>query len=194
MDILFLQGKIYKQYKNTKYYCDENGNIYSDFSHKILKPSLRGVKDKQYQSIDINFGNGQKHCYIHKIVYETWVGNIPKDMCVLHKDDNQFNNNFNNLYLGDFKDNANDRITNNHNIANIWSLTIYDKKINQTITFIPAYKFIEYSGHSCKNGCVNRMFTRHWFKHRYEIVDYYHCKNKTQKGVTTMGDECNPVE
>ena len=32
------------------------------------------------------------------------------------------------------------------------------------------------------------------FKKRYEIIDYYNCKSlDIKEGVTTMGDECNPV-
>ena len=43
METISIKGKTFKQFKNTKYYCDEDGNIYSDFSHKILSPMKRGV-------------------------------------------------------------------------------------------------------------------------------------------------------
>lgn len=192
MKILTLQGKIFKQYKNTKYYCNEDGVIYSDHSQKILNPMLRGEENKKYPYIDINFGAGQKHCYIHKIVFETWIGEIPEGLCVLHKDDNQFNNNFNNLYLGTIKDNTADRINNGHHIGHTWSLTIYDKEKDCTLTFCPAFNFIPYCGHSCNNKSVNKVFKRNWFKKRYEIIEYVPCKSL--KGVTTMADECKPVE
>ena len=195
MKTISIKGIIFKQFKETKYYCDENGNIYSEFSRKILKPMLRGQKNKKYYYIDINFGDGQQHYPIHKIVYETWIGEIPNEMLVLHKDDNQLNNNFNNLYLGNQKDNIQDCQSNQHKVGNTWILTVYDKQIKETITFCPANKFIEYSGHPCRNGGVSRMFTRNWFKNRYEIIDYYLCKNlDIKKGVTTMEDECTPVE
>ena len=45
-------------------------------------------------------------------------------------------------------------------------------KENKILTFCPASNFIIYSGHSCANGSVKRMFTRNWFKVRYEIIDY----------------------
>ena len=192
MEILTLQGKTFKKYKDTKYYCNEDGVIYSDYSQKILKPMLRGVKNKKYLYIDINFGNGQKHCYIHKIVFETWVGEIPQEKCVLHKDDNQFNNNFNNLYLGTIKDNTNDRINNGHNIGNTRSLTVYDKEKGCTLTFCPASDFIAYCNHACRSKCVNKMFERNWFKKRYKIIEYVPCKSST--GVTTIPDECKEVE
>lgn len=192
---IFIQNKTFKQFKDTKYYCDEDGNIYSDYSHKILKPMLRGQNGKQYKYIDINFGEGQKHYYIHKIVYETWIGEIPEGMQVLHKDDNQFNNNINNLYLGTQKQNIQDEIKNETRMGNVWILTVFDKEANKTISFCPANKFIEYCGHPCQNGNIKRLFTRNWFKNRYEVIDYYLCKDlETKKGVTTMGDECSPVE
>lgn len=195
MKVLDINGKIYKQYLNTKYYCNENGEIYSDFSHKILKPMKRGEANKEYYYIDINFGQGQKHTPIHKIVYQTWIGDIPTGQNVLHKDDNQFNNNFNNLYLGSIKRNVKDRIDNNHSVGNTWILTIYDKITKETITFCPAKNFIEYCGHPCENGNINRMFTRNWFQKRYEIISYYLCKSlKLKESVTTMGDECTSVE
>jgi hypothetical protein len=191
MKTLSIQGITFKQFRDTKYYCDENGNIYSDFSHRILKPLERGMPNKKYYYIDINFGQGQKHYPIHRIVYETWIGPIDKGKFVLHKDDNQHNNNINNLYLGNQKDCQN----NSHRVGNTWILTIYDKEKQETLTFCPASDFIAYSGHSCQNGNVKRMFSRNWFKKKYEIIDYYLCKDlRVKKGVTTMDDECNPVE
>lgn len=154
----------------------------------------KGEKNKEYYYIDINFGQGQRHIPIHRIVYQTWIGDIPIGQNVLHKDDNQFNNNFNNLYLGDIKENTEDRINNDHNVGNTWILTIYDKEIQETKTFCPAKDFIEYCGHPCKNGNISRMFTRVWFQKRYEIIDYYLCKNlKLKESVTTMRDECTSV-
>lgn len=194
MKDISIQGKTFKQFRDTKYYCDENGNIYSDYSHKILNPMLRGNNDKKYYSIDINFGEGQKHYPVHKIVYETWIGSLEEGKNVLHKDDNSLNNNFNNLYLGTQQENIQDCIKNNHRMGNIWTLTIYDKVAKETLTFCPASDFIEYSGHACVNKNVSRMFTRNWFKERYNIIDYYRCKNRNEKeGVTTMSDECNSV-
>lgn len=154
-DIIIIKGNEFKQYLNTKYYCDKNGNIYSDFSQKILKPLCRKTsKNKFYYYIDINFGKGQKHIPIHKIVYETWIGPIPEGLQINHKDDNSLNNFYLNLYVGNQKENIKDCINNNHRMGNIWILTVYDKLKEKTITFCPAKEFIEYSGHPCANGCI----------------------------------------
>jgi hypothetical protein len=195
MKTISIQGITYKQFKDTKYYCSKDGKIYSDFSQKILKPLIKNIGNKQYYYIDINFGNGQKHYPIHKIVYETWIGQIDNNLFVLHKDDNSLNNNIDNLYLGTQQQNIKDCQNNNHRIGNTWILTVYDKEKKETVTFCPAKEFITYSEHSCKNGGIKRVFTRNWFKQRYDIIDYYLCKSlDIKKGVTTMGDECSPVE
>lgn len=189
-----IDGKIFKQFRDTQYYCDDLGNIYSNFSKRILKPMLRGPKNKKYHYVDINFGEGQKHCMVHRIVYETWKGEIPKDLYVLHKDDNSLNNAVENLYLGTQKENIADCKNNNHRVGHTWILTLYDKKEKQKVTFCPARDFIQYSGHTSANGSVKRMFTRNWFKQRYEIIDYYPCENLSVKeGVTTNPDECKDV-
>ncbi len=193
-DVIIIQGKSFKQFRDTKYYCDQDGNIYSDFSHSILHPMKRGRGNKKYYYIDINLGNGQIHYPIHRLCYETWKGEIPTGQIVRHLDDNIENNNINNLILGNQKENINDCINNEHRVGNTWILTVYDKKIKQTITFCPAKDFIDYCGHPCNNGGVKRMFSRNWFKERYIIIDYYFCKNlNIKKGVETKSDEYNSV-
>ena len=195
MKEILIKDKIFKQFKNTQYFCDENGNIYSNFSQKILKPLKRKTGNKTYLYIDINFGEGQKHIPIHRIVYECWVGPLKKEQQVNHKDDNSFNNNYKNLYTGSQQDNIQDCINNKHRVGNTWVLTVYDNIKKETITFCPASNFINYCGHPCANGGLNRMFTRNWFKKQYSIISYYHCKNiSIKEGVTTMADECKPVE
>lgn len=131
-----IDGKTFKQFRDTQYYCDDLGNIYSNFSKRILKPMLRGPKNKKYHYVDINFGEGQKHCMVHRIVYETWKGEIPKDLYVLHKDDNSLNNAVENLYLGTQKENIADCKNNNHRVGHTWILTLYDKKKNKKLPFV----------------------------------------------------------
>lgn len=188
--LIYINDKIFKRYKDTSYYCDEDGNIYSNISRRLLNPMTRNCCGKLYKYIDIK----GRHVNIHRIVYETWIGEITDNLFVLHKDDDSLNNNINNLYLGTQKDNIQDCINNNHRASGYWILTIFDKKENITKTFCPASDFIKYSGHPCGNKGVSRMFTRNWFKKRYEIISFYRCKNLSElRSVTTKGDECSPV-
>lgn len=176
---IIINEKVFKSY-DKMYYVSEDGDIYSMYSKKILK---HNIDLNGYHRVDIH----GKHVKIHKLVYSVWVGEIEQGKQVNHKDDNKDNNHYSNLYVGTQKDNIHDCISNGHRQGNIWYLTIYDKKINKLLTFSPASDFISYSGHPCGNGGVKRMFTRNWFKKRYEIIDY------KKRSVTTIADECKLV-
>ena len=186
MDII-IENQIFKQY-DENYYVSEYGDVYSTYSKKILKHSI----DKDgYHRVDLH----QKHKKIHQLVYITWIGEIPKGKQINHIDDNKNNNHYSNLYAGTQKENIHDKLKNNKEIGNMFYLTLFDKEKNKTITFCPSKNFIKYSGHPCKNGSISRMFKKNWFKKRYEIIDFKKVDTLSiLESVTTMGDECNPVE
>lgn len=188
---------IYKRYKNTCYYVNLNGDIFSTYCNRIIKPLLRGKGDKKYYYIDIfdNKKGKQIHIPIHKIVYVAWVDNIENGQQINHKDDNERNNCLQNLYVGNQKENIEDCLKNSHKVGNVFVLKILDKKLNSEIEFCPANKFIDYSGHTNKSKSLKKFFDKKWFKDRYEILEYkkINCLEEYQS-VTTMGDECNPVE
>lgn len=188
---------IYKRYKDTSYYVDINGNIYSTFCNRIINPLKRNVKGKIYYYIDIfdSEQHKQKHTPIHKIVYEAWVDKIKSNQQVNHKDDNSENNTLSNLYVGSQQENINDCFDNKHRVGNVFKLTLYDNEKDKIITFCPASDFIEYSGHTNKSGSLQKFFTKQWFEKRYKIINYERINNLEEyQGVTTMGDECSPVE
>lgn len=164
MKEIIINNKILKQY-DENYYISEDGDVYSLYSKKFLKHQ---IDHDGYHRVDIH----SKHMKIHKLVYLTWIGELKFGEQINHKDDNKDNNHYTNLYTGSQKENIQDCIRNNHRIGNTHYLTVYDKKENKILTFCPASNFIAYSGHSCANGSVKRMFTRNWFKIRYEIIDY----------------------
>lgn len=195
MESIIFNGKEFKQYRyNPNYFVSCDGEVFSNFSKKIIKNGVRG-KEKQYYSVDITIDHSQKHIPVHKIVYDTWVRKLEPNEQVNHRDDNSFNNNASNLYVGTQKENIQDCINNNHRVGNVFYLTVFDKEIGKVLTFVPAGNFIEYSGHSNKSGSLNKFFSKQWFKQRYEIIEYKRVKNLDElKGVTTMADECKPVE
>ena len=195
MESIIFNGKEFKQYRyNPNYFVSCDGEVFSNFSKKIIKNGVRG-KEKQYYSVDITIDHSQKHIPVHKIVYDTWVRKLEPNEQVNHRDDNSFNNNASNLYVGTQKENIQDCINNNHRVGNVFYLTIYDKKINKTLTFCPASNFIKYCGHSNKSGCLNKFFNKQWFKKRYEIIEFKKINNLQEyRSATTKGDECSPVE
>ena len=188
-EIIF-NNKIFKQYLDTNYYASKDGDIYSGISKRIINPLKRTTRNKTYYYIDIK----QKHTNVHRIVYIAWNGELQDGEIIRHINDDTTDNRLCNLQSGTQKDNITDCINNGHRVGGTYYLTLFDKKVNDTITFCPASDFIEYSGHPCGNKSVKRMFTRNWFKKRYEIVQYARIKNLDElKSVTTMSDECNSV-
>ena len=99
----------------TKYYgycVDELGNVWSlkvkGGQGKLGKPRLHNVKiDKYgYQVVCLSNGNNRKYETVHRLVYESIKGEIPKDMQVDHIDKNKQNNNITNLQLLSLVDNV----------------------------------------------------------------------------------------
>lgn len=171
---------------NRGYYINKKGQIYSNFSQKFLKWSI----DKDgYPRVDLYVDGKQKHFKVHKLVWITWRGAIPTGSQINHYDDNKMNASLDNLYLGSQKENIQDCVKNEHRVGNVWSLCVYDEDCNEILTFCPAKDFILYSGHSCNSGSITKMMKKNWFKKRFKVIYYKQIEN-----VTTMADECKPVE
>src|SRR5690349_12707922 len=88
------------------YYFDEDFNIWS-FRRKEprqLKPCPRW-KGKGSRQKHLRINLGQKYLSVHRLVYETFKGEIPPGQMVRHLDDNELNNHPDNLELGTHKDN-----------------------------------------------------------------------------------------
>ena len=194
-DIICFEGGLFKRFRNTNYYCSEMGEVYSSFSNRILSPLKRRLGGKIYLYADINFGHGQRHVAIHRMVYEAWNGKIPEGLFILHKNDISTDNRLENLSAGTQKENIADCFRNRHRVGKRLILEIYDREKKKRLIFCPAKDFIKYSGHSAKNGGVSRMISRKWFQKRYDLIRYEQCKNLQQlESVTTIPDECREVD
>lgn len=180
MNSIFLfVNNIEKEFKpypyNEFYYVSQDGDVYSVYSDSILTPS---IDYSGYPRIDIYLNHIQHHKRVHIMVYETWVGEIPKGFQVNHYDDNKMNMNYLNLYLGTQKDNIADCFRNNHRVGNIASITLYDSILGETITFPSISEFIKYSGHKVANGSISKCKIHKWFNDRYKVISI--------EGVTTI--------
>ena len=190
MNEIIIDQKVFKKYDDM-YYISADGDVYSTYCNRLLK---HNIDIDGYHRVDIH----SKHKKIHQLVYETWIGPIDQTKQINHKDDDKNNNHYTNLYQGTQKENIIDKHENKHFVGNTFYLTLMDKERNKIITFCPACKFIEYCHHSNKSGSLNKFFKKNWFKKRYIIIEFKRIKNLAMfinmKGVTTKGDECNPVE
>jgi len=97
-----------KDYPNYK--ITENGEVYSYAQKKPKKLTPRKTtQNGKYLQVSLYNDKCKKHpitkqklpdqLYIHKLVYESFVGQIPKGMTVDHIDDDPSNNKIENLQL-----------------------------------------------------------------------------------------------
>lgn len=193
---IIINNEVFKQIRfNKNYYISIDGKIYSQHAQSIIKTRINTVHGKSYKRIGIRFNGKIRHFVVHRLVYDTWVEPIDRTCQINHKDDNSLNNHASNLYKGTQKENIRDCVKNGNRVGNVFYITLLDKKLNKIITFAPASKFIEYSGHPAKNGGITRMTTRNWFKKRYKILEKGVIKNRFHlQSVTTKADECKPVD
>lgn len=195
MDVIIINDKEFKQIRaNKNYWISSDGELYSEHANKIINASINSNLGKLYKRVDIRVDGKPHHMMIHRLVYDTWVSTITRNDQINHINDDSLDNRVENLYKGSQKSNIADCVRNGHRVGHIKYLTVFDKKVKKTLTFCPSSDFIEYSKHSCQNGSIKRMFNKNWFKKRYIVIDFKNVNDKRHlKSVTTMADECKPV-
>jgi len=99
------------------YKVDVDGTVisYKGLEPRVLKPQLVSQSQKKYLAVGLfnehNRRNNRgekvpKFHYIHRLVYETYMGQIPEKLEVDHIDENPHNNKLENLRLVTPKQNA----------------------------------------------------------------------------------------
>lgn len=76
------------------YYITDTGQIYKN--EKLLSPVNNGLG---YLDIKLWKSGKRVHRYVHRLVWQTFVGEIPAGYEVNHKDHNKANNSLSNLEL-----------------------------------------------------------------------------------------------
>ena len=101
-----------------KYTITENGDVYSHSwgKRKKLKPQRASQSKKGYLQVrlfsDTNPRRNSKGMklgrlnYVHRLVYQTFVGDIPKHLTVDHINGDTYNNNVSNLQLLPIRNNV----------------------------------------------------------------------------------------
>lgn len=84
-----------------RYEVSNLGNVKSLTRNKLLKPR----SNHRYLFVDL--GKDRERKYIHRLVWETFVGPIPKGLQINHLDENKLNNSLTNLSLVTPRENMN---------------------------------------------------------------------------------------
>lgn len=87
------EWKIVEEFDNYK--VSNYGDVFSIFSNKIL---INQISDDGYECINLNSSKPHKF-YIHRLVFQTHIGIIPKDKEVDHENRNRRDNYIGNLRL-----------------------------------------------------------------------------------------------
>ena len=82
-----------KQYLDTQYDIDENGNCYSHRSKKFLKPQMTS----KYPTYNLTINGKKKKVTVHRMVAETFLPKVDGKKIVNHKDGDTKNYNLSNL-------------------------------------------------------------------------------------------------
>lgn len=96
------------------YYIDRKANVYSKWVNKARHGVVLGEKCKKMKPRVQKFGYtsysfGRKvQKNVHRLMYETFVGPIPKGMVIRHLDSDPTNNDLSNLAIGTQSDNMQD--------------------------------------------------------------------------------------
>lgn len=84
-----------KQFRNSPYFVSKEGEVYN--LEKNIH--LRKEKSGEYYRVTCNYNLKGKHFFVHRMVWECFMGEIPEGKEINHIDSNPKNNSLNNLEL-----------------------------------------------------------------------------------------------
>lgn len=94
------------QFAGKTYQMDESGNIKSLYKTATGFRKCFPDKDGYLKFTVVDCDKKTHNAFIHRLVYQVWVGDIPVGMSVDHIDDDKLNNHFSNFQLLSMEDNA----------------------------------------------------------------------------------------
>ena len=100
--------KPYPEFSN--YWVNQDGRVVNEKTKKILVPSERNG----YLRLNFFYNKNNYKRSLHRVLYETFIGPIPKGMLVDHIDGNRSNNALSNLHLVTQSDNMKAAMANGH--------------------------------------------------------------------------------
>lgn len=119
------------------YIIFENGDIYSNYVHRLLKPD---ITIHGYEQVTLTIDGERKRFKVHRLVALLWLGEPPADKpTVNHKDGNKLNNHYTNLEYATYYENnkhARDTFLNNVSLSNSkrWEDPLFREKTSKNIS------------------------------------------------------------
>ena len=90
-----------------RYIINRKGIVKSLVTNKILEDYHNEKFEQSYKSVKLTNKDGQRNSYlIHRLVYQTFIGEIDKNMVIDHIDQYKFNNKLENLRMVSPSDNS----------------------------------------------------------------------------------------
>ena len=97
-----IKNKVYAQWKDTPYYCDEEGNVYRKWSKQmkplVAYPKASGKRKGTY-IVHLCLNYKRIEVRVAKMMWEAFYGEVPEGYCVTHKNGAKSMNDLYNLKL-----------------------------------------------------------------------------------------------
>lgn len=142
-----------RQFRESPYYVSKTGEVFN--LEKKIK--LRIEKTENYCRVQCHYNLKGKHFLLHRVVWESFNGPIPKGKEIDHIDKNPQNNNLDNLHLVDHRNNCEEA---KHKNKPIYSVDVVTKErtdyssVNQASLSVLGYKDGRYIPNAIANGEV----------------------------------------
>lgn len=138
-------------YTEGKYQASSSGKIRR--VHKAVSPTLLagGVINKGYRVHTIFYKGRRRTALTHRLVYETFVGPIPPDLQMNHKDGRKLNNSIDNL----------EAVSQSENMKHAWRTGLIPPKDPKYYPNPPCLKGEENPRSKLTNGAVLEIRKRH---------------------------------
>lgn len=172
------QNIIYKPTCIKDYYISENGQV---LSLKQKEPYLMQshICHFGHHRIELKTENGAKKYFIHRLVYESWVGPLEEDKVVEHLDSNPANNHYTNLKLSTQQENIQTCIKQKRRVGNIQSKILFNTNENLFYKFNSVQDLLLFF--NLKGDSINKFKKSKSRIEIWKIID-----NKTLEGQSTI--------
>ena len=164
-------GEVWKDIKGyeDEYEVSNLGRVRNKITKKILKLK----KDNGYLRVGLRKNGKQKYYYVHRLVYEVFIGEIPEGYQVNHKDENKENNILSNIdILMSPKENSNWG-TRTERSAKNRSKSVIQKNLQGEVIKVwssarEVYRQLGYSYKHISSCCNGKRKTHKGYKWEYE--------------------------